>query len=138
MEAREERPGDTDMLKTIMRAVLGIQGALALFVAANAYLKPEMLSQQLGLTMNGELGLSTFRGDIGSLFAGAGLFMLAAAIRGNRLYLAPPLLMTSIALAARTATAFQVGFLPEFVQPMTVEGVTVLVLLLGYATLGRD
>lgn len=126
------------MIKTIARAILGIQGALALLVAANAYLKPEMLSQQLGLSLNGELGLSTFRGDIGSLFAGAGLFMLAAAIRANRLYLVPPLLMTSLALAARAATAVELGFRPEFTQPMAVEGVTVLVLLFGYAVLSRE
>jgi len=126
------------MLKTIVRVILGIQGALALLIAANAFMKPDMLAQQLGLTLQGELGLSTFRGDIGSLFAGAGLFMLAAAIRGNRLYLAPPLLMTSIALAARAATALELGFLPVFIQPMAIEGVTLLVLLIGYATLGRD
>ena len=126
------------MLKTIMRVIIGIQGALALLIAANAFMKPGELSQQLGLSLNGELGVSTFRGDIGSLFAGAGLFMLAAAIRGNRVYLAPPLLMTAIALAARTATAVEVGFLPIFFQPMAIEGVTVVVLLIGYATLARD
>lgn len=126
------------MLRTIIRAVLAVQGALALFIAANAYMNPEKLAAQLGLSMNGDLGLSTFRGDIGSLFAGAGLFMLAGAIRGKRLYLVPPLIFTGIALAARTATVLQLGFMPEFVQPMAVEGITVVILLLGYATLGQD
>ena len=125
------------MLKSIMRVVIGIQGVLALFVAANAFTNPEKLAAQLGLSMNGELGLSTFRGDIGSLFAVAGLFMIGAALGSNRTYLVPPLLMTSIALALRAATALQVGFRSEFTQPMAVEGVTVLLLLLGHASFAR-
>ena len=125
------------MFGTIMRIILGIFGALALFVAANAFIHPENVAGQLGLSLTGNLGISTFRGDIGGLFAGSGLFMLAASVRGNRLYLAPPLLYLGIALAARTATAVQIGFLPEFVQPMSVEAIAIIILALGYASLAK-
>ncbi|MEQ1753301.1 MAG: hypothetical protein ABL973_04130 [Micropepsaceae bacterium] len=126
------------MFATIMRVILGILGALALFVAVNAFLNPDSVATQLGLSLMGNLGISTFRGDIGGLFAGSGLFMFAAAIRGNRLYLAPPLLYLGIALAARTATAMQVGFLPELIPPMTVEAVATVILTLGYTSIGRS
>lgn len=125
------------MITNIIRAALGVMGAAALFVAANVFMTPEKIAGQLGLALMGDLGVSTFRGDVGSLFAASGLFMLAAAIRGNRAYLVPPLVYTGIALGARTATAAQIGFQPEFYTPMAVEAVTVLTLVLAYATLGR-
>ena len=125
------------MLKTIARIVLALQGALALFVAANAFMDPIKVASQLGLTPVGNLGLATFRGD-GGLFAGAGLFMLAASLRGNRLYLVPPLVLLSIALAARTASMTLTGFTPELVQPMVVEGVTITLLLAAYVIFARD
>ncbi|MCE9521392.1 MAG: hypothetical protein K8S25_03040 [Alphaproteobacteria bacterium] len=126
------------MLKIIARIVMALQGALALFIAANVFMDPVKIGDQLGIAPIGTLGLSTFRGDIGSLFAGAGLFMLAAAVRGNRLYLVPPLVFTSIALAARTASMALTGFAPELVQPMVVEGVTITLALAAYVILGRD
>jgi len=126
------------MLKTIARIVLALQGALALFVAANAFMDPIKVASQLGLTPVGNLGLATFRGDVGGLVAGAGLFMLAASRRGNRLYLVPPLVLLSIALAARTASMTLTGFTPELVQPMVVEGVTITLLLAAYVIFARD
>ena len=125
------------MLKLIARIVMALQGALALFIAANVFIDPAKIGDQLGLAPIGVLGLATFRGDVGSLFAGAGIFMLAAALRAERWYLIPPLIFTSIALAARTASMTLTGFAPELVQPMAVEGVTITLLLAAYAILGR-
>jgi len=126
------------MLKTIVRIVLALQGALALFVAANIWLDPVRIGAQLGVAPAGDLGLATIRGDMGSLFAGAGLFMLAAALRGERWYLIPPVVFTSIALAARTGSMVLTGYAPELIQPMVVEGVTIALLLAAYAILARD
>lgn len=126
------------MLKLIARIVLAVQGALALFIAAAAYTDPVKLGEQLGLAPIGTLGISTFRGDIGSVFAGAGLFMLAAAVRANRAYLIPPLVYAGLALAARSASALETGFVPELLQPMLVEGVTIAILLAAYAIFARD
>jgi hypothetical protein len=99
---------------------------------------PAKVGEQLGLAPIGTLGISTLRGDLGSLFAGAGLFMLAAALRANRAYLLPPLVFTGLALAARSASALQTGFAPELLQPMLVEGITIAVLLAATAIFSRD
>ena len=121
------------MLKTVARAVLALYGALALFAAANVFMDPARVADQMGLAPIRDLGLATFRGDIGGLFAGSGLFMLAAALRGERWYLIPPLVYASLALAARTATLGLTGYEQEFVLPMVIEGVTIAILLAAYA-----
>jgi hypothetical protein len=125
------------MLKTIARIVLALQGAAALFIAANVWLDPVRLGAQLGVAPIGDLGLSTIRSDIGGFFAGAGVFMLAAAITAERRWLYAPLVFTSLALASRTYAMLLLGMKPEFVQPMTVEAVTIVLLVVNYVFLGR-
>lgn len=123
------------MFRNIIRGVHALQGTLALFVAAGIFLDPARIGAQLGLSPIGELGLATMRADLGSLFAGAGLFMLAAAWRGERWFLIPPIVFTGIALAARAVSITQTGVEPELIQPMVVEAVTITVLLTGFALL---
>ena len=120
------------MFKTVIRILLALLGAGALLIASQAFLQPEQLAQQLGYALIGNLGVSSFRADIGGFFALSGLFMLLAAWRHDRQYVLPPLVLAGIALAARLATAGQTGFLPEYTQPITVEAVTVVVLLLAW------
>jgi hypothetical protein len=120
------------MLKTVARIVLALYGALALFAAANVFMDPTRIADQMGLAPVRDLGLATFRGDIGGLFAGSGLFMLAAALRGERWYLIPPLVYAAIALAARTATISLTGYEQEMLTPMVIEGVTIAILLAAY------
>lgn len=124
------------MLKTIARIVLGLQGAMALFIAANVWLDPVRIAEQLGIAPIGDLGLSTIRGDIGGFFAGAGLFMVAAALTAERRWLFAPLAFTALALAGRVYAMVVIGMKPEFVQPMTIEAVTIAILVVAYALLG--
>lgn len=125
------------MLKTIARIVLGIQGAMAVFIAANVWLDPATFAAQLGIAPMGDLGLSTIRGDIGSLFAGTGLFMIAAALTAERRWLFAPLAYTTLAFAGRIYAMLVIGMKPEFVQPMTIEAVTIAILVVAYLLLGR-
>lgn len=125
------------MLKTIARIVLGLQGAAALFIAANVWLDPVRLGAELGVAPIGDLGLSTIRGDIGGFFAGAGVFMLLAAATAERRWLFAPLVFTGMALAGRTYAMLAIGMKPEFVQPMTIEAVTIAILIVAYTLLGR-
>jgi hypothetical protein len=126
------------MLKTIFRVLLGLQGVAALLIAAGIFTDTVKIAAQLGVAPIGDLGISTIRGDIGGLFAGAGLFMLGAASRGQSRYLVPIIVFTGLALAARLATASQTGLLPEMVQPIAIEAFTVTVALIGYALFSRD
>jgi hypothetical protein len=121
------------MLKNAIRAVLALQGAAALFIASQAYLQPYKLAEQLGYGLNGNLGISSFRADIGGFFAMAGLFMLLAAWRSDRQLVLPPLVLVSLALLARLATAAETGFLTEYTQPISVEAITALTLLIALA-----
>ena len=126
------------MFKNIVRGVLGLQGALAVLVAVSIFLDPVKVAAQLGVSPIGSLGVATIRADLGSLFAGAGLFMLAAALRGDRWFLLPPIVFTSLALAARAASMSLSGFEPALVEPMVVEAVTLTILLIGSTLLARN
>ena len=77
------------------------------------------------------------RADIGGFFAMSGLFMLLAAWRADRQFILPPLVLVGLALAARLATMAETGFVPEVVQPIAVEAVTAVTLLIGYALFRR-
>lgn len=125
------------MLKTIIRAVIALQGAIALLIASQAYMQPHKLGEQLGYSLIGELGVSSMRADIGGFFAMSGLFMLLAAWRTDRQFILPPLVLVGLALAARLATMAETGFVPEVVQPIAVEAVTAVTLLIGYALFRR-
>lgn len=125
------------MLRNILRVVLALQGAMALLIAATAYVRTDQLASQLGFYIVGTLGMASFRADIGSFFAVAGIFMLLASVRGQRDFLIAPMLMTGLALASRAASAVQLGYSPEMMQPMVVEGVTLAVLTASFFVLDR-
>lgn len=120
------------MLKTVCRILLALLGAGALLIATQAWLQPENLAAQLGFMLVGDLGQSSFRADIGGFFATSGIFMLLAALRAGRQFILPPLLIVGLALAGRMATAAQTGFIAAYTQPITVEAVTLVVLLIAW------
>jgi hypothetical protein len=125
------------MLKIIARAVLAIEGALALFATVSIWLDPEGFGAQLGVAPIGDLGLSTIRGDIGALFAGAGIFMIGAAITQDRRLIIPPLVYTALALSARTFSLAVTAYSPELLRPMLVEGISIAILTAAYVILGQ-
>ena len=126
------------MLTIIARIVLALQGAAALFVAANVWLDPVRVGAGLGLSPLGDLGLATLRGDLGTLFASSGIFMLAAAALTDRRLIVPPLIFTSVALAGRTLSLGLTDYAPELIPPMIVEGVTIALLVAAYVILARE
>lgn len=125
------------MLKTIARVIIALQGAIALVIASQAFMQPHKVAEQLGFSLVGELGVSSFRADIGGFFAMAGLFMLLAAWRADRQLILPPLVLVGLALSARLATLAETGFVPQVIEPISVEAVTALTLLVGYALFRR-
>ena len=119
------------MLQNAIRIILAAQGVGALLIATQAFLQPDQLAEQLGYALIGDLGVSSFRADIGGFFALAGIFMLLAAWRAERQYILPPLMLSGLALSARLATALETGFLPEYIFPISVEALTALTLIIG-------
>jgi hypothetical protein len=130
--------GNEHMLTIIARAVLALQGATALFVAANVWLDPVRVGAQLGLSPLSDLGLATMRGDLGTLFASSGIFMLAAAALTDRRLIVPPLVFTSVGLAGRTLSLALTTYAPDLIQPMIVEAVTIALLVGAYVMLANE
>lgn len=120
------------MLKTVCRILLALLGAGALLIATQAYLQPAQLAAGLGFALIGDLGVSSFRADVGGFFALSGVFMLLAAWRTDRQYLLPALVLAGLALAARLATAGQTGLRPEYTQPIVVESFALVALLIAW------
>ena len=126
------------MFAIIARIVLGLQGALALIVGATVWWDPVGAGAGLGLAAVGDLGLSTLRGDIGTLFASSGGFMIAAAALADRRLIVPPLIFTAVALLGRTLSLGLTAYAPELVPPMVVEGLTITLLVTAYVMLGVE
>ena len=125
------------MLRTIIRVLVGVSGALALVVAARIWMDPVTPAAQLGVGPLGPLGLSTLRADIGGFFGGAGLFALAAAIRNDARFALAPLVLISMALAGRAVTAIAAGFTPDMTTPIVVESALVVLYAAAWRILPR-
>ncbi|HVV34517.1 MAG TPA: hypothetical protein VHC73_14910 [Vitreimonas sp.] len=122
-------------MKLVVRGVVGLVGVLALLMAAMFWLNPGLPAARLGVAALDALGFATLRADMGGFFAMAGILSLSAALRDSARLLTAPLLLVTLALAARIGTAALEGYTPAMAQPMAIEAVLVAVLALGRRTL---
>jgi hypothetical protein len=129
--ARKGMQAGVNVIRTVLRVVVGVIGVLALLVAARLWAGPETPALALGLKPDGLLGLSTLRADVGGFFAAGGLFALAGAIRGEGRLLTPPAVLLGLALVGRLLTVVVDGYTPAMLQPMVIEAVLVAILLLA-------
>jgi hypothetical protein len=123
------------MIKTILRVLTAVLGALALILALRLWLDPAAAAAKLGLVGRGALGLATLRADVAG-FAAAGGLAIAGAVRDDRRLLTAPALLIALALAGRLITLAQMGSTPDQVMPMAAEAVLVLLLVAARRTLG--
>lgn len=121
----------------IVRALIGVVGALALVLAAQLWLNPVAPAAQLGVAPLGALGLSTIRADLGGFFGGVGLFALAAALRNEARLALVPLVLVGLALTGRLLTAALVGLPQPTIMPIAVEAVLVVLFVAGWRLLPR-
>ena len=124
------------MIRGVLRALVGVIGVLALFVAARLWIGPEAPAAALGLKADGLLGLATLRADVGGFFAAGGLFALAGAIRGEGRLLTPPAMLLGLALVGRLVTVAVDGYAAPMLPPMIIEAVLVAILLIARRRLG--
>lgn len=124
-------------MRNILRGLVGIVGVLAVLLALQFWLNPAGPAAKLGLSPLGSLGLSTIRADMAGFFGAAGVLALVAAIRNQGSWLTAPLLMVSIALTGRVVNVIVQGWSPDFVQPMAVEAVLVVLFAAGRRMIGR-
>ncbi len=124
------------MIKTVLRLVVGLIGALALGLALRLWIDPATTAAKLGLTGVGDLGLATLRADVAGFFAAAGALALAGALRDDRRLLTAPALMIGLALTGRLITVLAAGLGPDQVPPMTLEAVLLVLLVAGRRAFG--
>lgn len=122
-------------MKLVVRGVVGLVGVLALLMAAMFWLNPGLPAARLGVAALDALGFATLRADMGGFFAMAGILSLSAALRDSARLLTAPLLLVTLALAARIGTAALEGYTPAMAQPMAIEAVLAVILALGRRTL---
>lgn len=122
-------------MRVIMRAVLGLAGLAALLLAGRFWIDPAKTGALMDLTAGGAAGLGTLRADMGGYFGAAGLLLLAAAARGERVWLTPVLLMLGMTLAGRVINLVLTDGGAALYPPMVVEAVLIGVTALGLRVL---
>jgi hypothetical protein len=125
------------LLKGLLRALIGLAGALGLVIAARAWSAPGLVGAQLGLSPLGGLGEATIRADIAGFFAAGGLLALASVVRGDARLLSAPLLLVSLAILGRLVTLLVSGLSPDMLPPIAIEAGLVVLFGLGRLTLPR-
>lgn len=115
----------------IVRLLVGVAGVLAVVIALGFWVNPDMLAAQFGIEPQGPLGFSTLRADFGALFAGTGVFAIAAAVRNSARLLTAPLLLIGIGFAGRLLTIALTGYDASMLQPMVVEVVLITLFAAG-------
>ena len=124
-------------MQKLTRALVGAAGLLALLMAVGFWVRPVELAGKLGLQPIGDLGLATVRADLGGFFGAAGGFALLAALRNRGDLLIAPLLMIGIALTGRLLSLALTGLSAPLIQPIVVEAVLLVILVIGYRGLAR-
>ena len=133
---RDKTNGEETMGRTFMRGLLGLVGLLALLIASRFWITPDKIGAAMGLLPDGAAGLGTLRADMAGFFGAAGLLTLTAAVRNERRWLIPVLLLLGIALTGRVINLLVTGGGAVLVPPMVIEAVLIVIALLGLRVMG--
>ena len=124
-------------MQKLTRGLVGVAGLLALLMAAAFWIRPAELGAKLGLEPIGALGLASMRADLGGFFGAAGVFALLAAVRSRGDLLLVPITLLGIALSGRLLSLALTGFSPPLLQPIVVEAVLLVIMVMGYRGLTK-
>ncbi len=133
---RDKTNGEETMGRTFMRGLLGLVGLLALLIASRFWITPDKIGAAMGLLPEGAAGLGTLRADLAGFFGAAGVLSLTAAVRNERQWLVPVLLLLAIALTGRVINLLVTGGGAVLVPPMVIEAVLIAIVGLGLRVLG--
>lgn len=122
----------------VLRVLLGVAGLLALVVALGFWFDPDTAAGRFGLAAQGALGYSSLRADLGAMFAGVGILVIAAAVRNSARLLTAPLLLIGIGFAGRLLTIALSGYDATMLQPMIVEIVLITLFATGRRALAQS
>ncbi|MFA7264628.1 MAG: arylsulfatase [Caulobacter sp.] len=127
-----ESKGEGPVARTLTRGLIGLVGLLALLLASRFWISPDKIGAVMGLTADGAAGLGTLRADMAGFFGAAGVMSLAAAVRGERRWLVPVMLLLAIALTGRVLNLALTGGGQVLIPPMVIEAVLIAITGLGW------
>ena len=121
----------------VLSAVLFVVGLFYLFVGAGFLVNPVAAAADFGLAAQGPHGLSTLRADMTAFFyiGGGGMIWGAWKRRGDPLLISAALF--AVAFIGRCVSLVADGSYTNWIAPMVVEAVTVLLCLVGWWFLPR-
>lgn len=119
----------------ITRGLVGLVGLLMVVIALRIWTAPQAFAATLGLGADSLLGVASLRADLGGFFGGGGIFALLAALRSDRRWLAPAMILLGLALTGRVISLVASGGGVPQIPPMIVEALLIVILALGWRAL---
>lgn len=114
-------------MTTVWKIASGVLAVAFTLVGVSWWVAPDFASAQLGMDVLSGVALSTQIGDLASFFLTLGACVLIGVATGERLWLAPALMLLVFAVAGRLiAWAFYAAALP--IEMIVVEVVSIVVL----------
>lgn len=123
-------------MRTAIQVLIGLLGIFNLGLGLAFLFNPVKLGAAFFLSPVGSQGLATLRADFPGFFIGASLFALHGAYHAKPDALLVPLVLLAIAFSGRVVSLIFDGRSRAAFQPMSVEIVMMVILLLGYLSFG--
>jgi hypothetical protein len=116
------------MIFKVTRCAAGLLGALFVFIAFGLWFNIESAAAKLGLPNLTLAGKALVRADVAGFFLVGGGLTLFSAIKGNKSYLWPVILLVGTAFMGRALTLILNGSEAASFPPMIIEAVMVALL----------
>ncbi|QIQ87868.1 DUF4345 family protein [Erythrobacter sp.] len=119
------------MTVTLLRAALFLAGLVFMIIGGSFLFDPAAMGGSFGLVPRGAQGMSSLRGDFFAYFVVAGACLIVGAWkrRGDALLVAGAIF--GLTFLARAYSLITDGFYVNWVMPMGVEAVTVILILVA-------
>lgn len=113
-------------------ALIVLAGMINLGLGISFLYDPGGMGLQFGVSPNGPLGFAALRADFVAFFLLAGFCMVRGAWRRNGDLLLVPAALFAIAFCGRAISAVATGTQPGFFEPMVVEALQFVLLMVGW------
>ncbi|MHA6318397.1 hypothetical protein ACXYN8_12150 [Altererythrobacter sp. CAU 1778] len=118
-------------MRLFLRASLFVWGLFFGLLGLNFLVNPGSAAAGFGLMADGSTGLATLRADMTAFFLVSAVAAITGAWRYNGDILLVPAALFGVAFFGRLVSIFGDGTGADFWQPMAVEALSVVLMLLG-------
>lgn len=119
-------------MRIVVTALIVLAGMFNLGLGISFLYDPGGMGLQFGVSPNGPLGFAVLRADFVAFFLLAGFCMVRGAWRRNGDLLLVPAALFLIAFCGRAISAVVTGTQPGFFEPMVVEALQFVLLVVGW------